>query len=78
MTATYGKTVRSTHRWRHRLRAHVRGNPTGLAVTWLGTSSGAPTITRNNSSIALRAGADEVQVNPRARSAVLRVAERLT
>ncbi|CAD7701722.1 unnamed protein product [Ostreobium quekettii] len=32
----------------------ITGLPTGLSVTWLGTSSGAPTTTRNVSSIACR------------------------
>jgi hypothetical protein len=42
-----------------RVAARASGNPTGLSVTWLGTSSGCPTLTRNTSSMALRAGVGE-------------------
>lgn len=38
------------------VRRHADGNPTGVSVTWLGTSSGAPTLNRNNSGILLRSG----------------------
>jgi ribonuclease BN (tRNA processing enzyme) len=38
------------------VRSHADGNPTGVSVTWLGTSSGAPTLNRNNSGILLRTG----------------------
>jgi hypothetical protein len=55
--AAHGHAVSQERRWSTRLReGHVSGNPTGLSVTWLGTSSGAPTVTRSTSSIALRAG----------------------
>lgn len=50
---------------RGRVQQHVAGNPTGVSVTWLGTSSGAPTRTRNNSGIALRAtdgGRDDIMI----------------
>lgn len=36
------------------LNLKVSGMPTGMAVTWLGTSSGAPTLQRNVSSICVR------------------------
>ena len=41
------------------VRKHADGNPTGVSVTWLGTSSGAPTLNRNNSGILLRAGSGD-------------------
>eukprot|EP00892_Ulva_mutabilis_P000983 jgi/Ulvmu1/10886/UM007_0062.1 len=44
---------------RTRVQPHAAANPTGVAVTWLGTSSGAPTRTRNNSGISLRATAGD-------------------
>jgi hypothetical protein len=59
---TLGGGVEKAEAWlATRLRPAMMRNTTGLAVTWLGTSSGAPTAWRNNSSIALRAGegADE-------------------
>lgn len=41
------------------VRKHADGNPTGVSVTWLGTSSGAPTLNRNNSGILLRGGSGD-------------------
>jgi hypothetical protein len=55
--AVQGRAISKVQRWSKRLReGHVSGNPTGLSVTWLGTSSGAPTVTRSTSCIALRSG----------------------
>lgn len=36
------------------LDVRVTGMPTGMSVTWLGTSSGAPSLHRNVSSICVR------------------------
>lgn len=56
MHAAHGTALPKMQRFmRTRVQAHAADNPTGVAVTWLGTSSGAPTRTRNNSGIALRA-----------------------
>lgn len=57
--AAHGPQIKRTQRWLERVRGHVGGNPTGLSVTWLGTSSGAPTLSRNNSGIALRSGSGD-------------------
>lgn len=43
-------------RFSAQVRKHACGNPTGVSVTWLGTSSGSPTLNRNNSGILLRSG----------------------
>ena len=51
--------VKSQKQWQERCRSRAKGNGTGLAVTWLGTSSGAPSVSRNISSIALRVGEPE-------------------
>ena len=59
LTAAHGEFKGRVARWMARLRDAGAPNPTGLAVTWLGTSSGAPTIMRNTSGMALRAGAGD-------------------
>lgn len=63
--AAAGSIERQAKYMHSRVQDHVSGNPTGVSVTWLGTSSGAPTRTRNNSGIALRAtsgGRDDIML----------------
>ena len=57
LCAAHGEDKVRAKRWMDRARDVAAANPTGLAVTWLGTSSGAPTAMRNTSGVALRAGA---------------------